>query len=555
MASSSGPERLEQRQLNLQTRAWECEKMKRQSKNAKRCLAVIASAIAMKAGLSFGQTATYVWNGNAGDGIWETGVSQNNWDGGSYAPGNGGGNNFVFVDFSYNQAVNTVTLTGGHNPNVDNLALNANNFATPFKIVIDGSNTGTHLDLEVLSTEDSIDVTGNNYEIDSVNDGQIDLYGSGGIWSVGTSDTFSVNAPIVDTGAFNRGFQKRGGGTLVLNAESTFDGSFDAGQGPTEITSLAVMGQPSAVGTGTGAGSAPVLISNCTSETYRSGSLIYNGASTTTDRPIQVAKDVRTSPTNITADAGTFTVLANTVTLTGGMATFPVGSAANPGVYTNYTVGGAGNIVLNTTGISGDLTLIKSGAGTVQLNAASSYDGNTTIQGGVLQINASNAGQGGAGTYEVQSGGTLSGTGTVTEPITVDSGGTLRPGNGGGVFNAAGVSLAGNFLVDVLANGTSGELVSTNSVSIGSAAQISVLDNGSLPIGTELSVIDTPSALTGTFAGLANGSQFSTSSNTYEINYTSSDVTFTVVPEPSALWLGPFTAVSALVCRRRRRPC
>jgi len=83
-------------------------------------------------------------------------------------------------------------------------------------------------------------------------------------------------------------------------------------------------------------------------------------------------------------------------------------------------------VPLNQNGSSSGI--VKSGTGLMQLDAANTYTGPTTVSGGVLRVNGSLAS---GSTVAVQNGGTLAGNGTVSGAVTVQSGGTVRPGLGG----------------------------------------------------------------------------------------------------------------------------
>src|SRR5882762_1178255 len=79
------------------------EKMSKKRKSMALTVAIASSIIPMAIKHAFGQNI-YTWAGNAGDGVWQTGASQANWDptsytpGFTYSPGNGGTNDFIFAD-------------------------------------------------------------------------------------------------------------------------------------------------------------------------------------------------------------------------------------------------------------------------------------------------------------------------------------------------------------------------------------------------------------------------------------------------------------------------
>ena len=123
--------------------------------------------------------------------------------------------------------------------------------------------------------------------------------------------------------------------------------------------------------------------------------------------------------------------------------------------------------------------LTKAGTGTMELTGVNTYDGGTDINAGTLLINASNAGA--IGDVNINSGGTLGGTGTVGGATTLNSGGFLSAGDGGigtltfeedGVpLNSLDISGIGasstSLLFDLGASGTGDLVVVEGQLSIG----------------------------------------------------------------------------------------
>lgn len=83
--------------------------------------------------------------------------------------------------------------------------------------------------------------------------------------------------------------------------------------------------------------------------------------------------------------------------------------------------------VLAHTSDGSDIGLVKSGAGTLVLQAANSYTSATTDNRGILQVDGSLA----TGSATIANTATLAGNGTLNGATTILNGGTLSPGDGG----------------------------------------------------------------------------------------------------------------------------
>jgi fibronectin-binding autotransporter adhesin len=93
--------------------------------------------------------------------------------------------------------------------------------------------------------------------------------------------------------------------------------------------------------------------------------------------------------------------------------------------------------VLSGTGSN----IVKVGPGTLTLTGANTYTGTTTVNAGTLLVNGTHTG---GGAYTVNDGGTLGGTGTISETITVKAGGILSPGASIGTLHATGALTIAN---------------------------------------------------------------------------------------------------------------
>jgi autotransporter-associated beta strand protein len=81
-------------------------------------------------------------------------------------------------------------------------------------------------------------------------------------------------------------------------------------------------------------------------------------------------------------------------------------------------------VAINVT-LAGDAGLEKLGVGSLLLNATNTFTGETLVSAGTLLVN----GQLGTDAVTVASGALLGGTGIISGPVTVQSGGTLAPGH------------------------------------------------------------------------------------------------------------------------------
>jgi autotransporter-associated beta strand protein len=217
----------------------------------------------------------------------------------------------------------------------------------------------------------------------------------------------------------------------------------------------------------------------------------------------------------------------------------------------------AGRTGTVTAAMTGDGNLVKAGAGLLSLDGATSYTGPTSVSNGTLRVNGAYSG---GGLITVHNGGTLQGNGSVAG-ITVESGGTLAPGASPGTLSAGGavtLELASTLAVEI--NGTTagtdydqlamgGFGLTLNNPGLAVSLGFTPGLGDSFPIVTGLSGFD-PDVF-GVFSGKPQGSQFTVGSTTFEIDYGTSDISLTVVPEPSTL--GLFGLLAAAVLLRRRR--
>jgi len=412
--------------------------------------------------------------------------------------------------------------------------------------------------------------------------------GSGGI--VNNSDvtqTVSLPLKLGTNQTFNAA-----SGNLAISGNVTNNGNTLTLAG---ASNTVVSGDITGVGGLTKVGGGTATLSG--NNTY-SGTTTVNGGTLTANNSTALGSGANLIVnSNSTVALGSYNATVGSVTLNSGSLT---GSGTLTG--TSYNVS-SGTIAPTLAGAG--VTLTKTGAGTVTLNAAQTFTGKTTVSQGTLALGAGAslastninlgtlAGQGtldvtAAGGITIGVGQTLAGYGTVKGNTTIASGGTLAPGNSPGIltfdgnltlnsgstsiFEVAGTGLAG------ASNGFDQALVSGD-LTYGGDLKISITGSYNNAAGAfrgEIFKFDF-GRNTGNFTSVQyslNGGQYAaleyySASNTWQIwnsNFNNalagSDNGYiginlntgylTVVPEPAswALFVGGVSTV--LIFRRRK---
>lgn len=378
-----------------------------------------------------GVPASRTWT--AGNGVWSQG---SNWSQGSTSVTNGN------VRFA-NTGPATVTLDG--NRQVGEIIFDT---ASPVEITSSGGaaltgNTGVSTTAAATGTY----TIGADYILNAFN--MFDVKGG--------------TVVLAGTVSGNYGFQKRGGGTLVLSGDNSFTGSVDVGAGI-----LRMEGQNQYTGATSIQGGRLIV----SSDVPASGSGPLGNASSNI---VLGADDITTENQTVPAASlwieGDHTV-ARGVTVNTGTNEMKLGASGtvNGAVYSGaINLGPVGNVKLTaeaasdklifsgamtgghtsrTVTLDGQGTVIYSGAnktyasatavnsGTLVIQSGTSFTGNgnmTVANGARLKVDGT---LGGTGALTLN-GGTLTGSGTIGRTFVADAGDVLSPGNSPGTLNTA----------------------------------------------------------------------------------------------------------------------
>ena len=400
------------------------------------------------------------------------------------ATGTIGGSSVEGFNVLFNNAGNTVNLTGGTRAITLNtsgvvsfgqaissgsLILNRTASGSAGAFALSGSNSFSALALDSVR----LNVTSSNFALGS---GTVTLQGANATTlNFGDGRTFANTFTIADSAGLK---------TIATVANSTINGTITNNDSTGGLVLGGTSTRTLTVGSITGNGSRGVTF----------GSSVLTGTVTLTGSS-NYAGDTRidSSTLGITG-TGAIPAGGNLVFQGSGTATFDVNGTTQTvaGLNDSVLAGAIRSTAANGKLIVGDsndstfrgvmstanLALEKVGSGKLTLSGSNTYSGTTTLTAGTLLVNGSLMNS----AVTVGNGGTLGGNGTLGSLVTVQSGGVLSPGNSPGALAAAALDLqAGSTtLMQVIGSGSSAGVAGTD------YDQVRITTSGGLTYGGSL---------------------------------------------------------------------
>jgi len=326
-------------------------------------------------------------------------------------------------------------------------------------------------------------------------------------------NTFTYDGVLSGTGSLNISNSS----DLTLSAANTFTGDTTVSSGTLRLTSTGSLTGDLALDSGDLSLANSNGLQNSTVN-INSGSIFYDGISTATF---------------------------------GGLA----GSSELDLPSTSLTIGSNGEDTTFSGILSGSGSLTKSGTGTLTVSGDNIYFGGTEISEGSIQLANTSGSAFGSGDVTIQSGATLTGTGSFTGALIAQAGSTLAPGNSPGLMTVgSGTTLNGTLNLEIggTTRGTEYDAIDVTGdgvITLGGILNITLIDGYTPTLGDEYGFFNAQ-----TIIGSSASVNLPTLTDIYWDTsqlYTDGILGLTAVPEPSACAL--IIGMVALIYANRRR--
>ena len=230
--------------------------------------------------------------------------------------------------------------------------------------------------------------------------------------------------------------------------------------------------------------------------------------------------DDRLGGARVQANAILFTSGTNLLDIQGGTIT---GNVVANGSDDTFRLSGSTGGSFDISRIQGFEHLGSMGSATWTLTGTNATRQSWSATAGTLVVNGTMANT----DFTIGSGTTLGGSGTVGN-VTVQSDGSIGPGNGPGILSVGDFSLSGTLEIEISGTtvGTQYDQVSvTGTVTLGGDLSVSMLNSFLASGGDSFTIIDNDNAdaVSGTFSGLVEGAFLTVGGNDFQITYQGGD--------------------------------
>ena len=359
----------------------------------------------------------------------------------------------------------------------------------------------------------------------------------------GSSTPESINLGNVTTG---------NGGTITIGVAGSYDtivqepsSTFNAGATGT-VKLIAAATGTAADEIGTSSQSINVTAANVTASATDGNVYVTDSQAGTFTATAATGGKITLATTTgaLTIGGATNTAASGTISLTGagGVAVnAALGNSTTGAITVSGALSGSGNIALGTGGltvtqssnstysgaISGAEPVTLAGGGSLTLSGTNTYTGATAVNAGSLVLTGSEVGT----TTVTTSSASVYGTGTLAAG-TIN--GAISPGTAAGttgILSTTNLAFgsSANFTAD-LSSTTAGtgydQISNTGTVNLGGAT-LTVNPLNSIAGYSAFTIITSTGAISGTFAGLNDGSTITASGQAFTINYTGNSVVLT----------------------------